>query len=157
MNRKPAMQKKACNQQEDEHHAMMETQIDNNYLKGQTMKFKTNYNAVSKRTTPGGNKMTVPGLALTNTEHIKRAKLGLSEQTIKVLYDPEDLFPDIRSLDFVDQRILLKHARQQVQAIKKAGEEYRQKHAKETETARLKKEMELEAKILSGLTKKQSA
>lgn len=139
-----------------EQNPMMETQIDHNYLNPKKMKFRTNYNATSEPVKLDTTKMTVPGMALTNTEHLKRVKLGLSEKTMKVIYDPEDLFPDIRSLDFVDQKAMLKHARQTVDAIRKKGEEYRKANQKATMEARLKKEQELEAKLLSQLSNKQT-
>lgn len=95
-------------------------------------KFRTAFNFKLKKTEIKGKKMTVPGQALTTTEHIKRAKLGISDKAIKMIYDPEDLYPDIRALDIVDQRAMMKQAREVVQDIRTAGEKYRQDNAAET-------------------------
>lgn len=87
--------------------------------------WRTNYNAkLIKSVCKDKIKMTVPGLALTNTEHLKKVRMGIPEQAVKVIFDPHDVYPDVRGMDLVDKNMLLKAARVQVQDLKQKGKDY---------------------------------
>lgn len=97
-------------------------------MKQTTARFRTNYNSkLITSTLKDKTKHTVPGMALTNSEHLKKAKLGLSDQAVKVIFDPEDIYPDVRAMDLVDKHMLVKQARQVVQDIKAKAAEFEQK------------------------------
>lgn len=66
--------------------------------------------------------MTVPRQALTNKEHLKNIKMGLSPQAVKMIFDPNNTFPDLRAMDIVDQQLMLKNVRSQVNEIRTRGE-----------------------------------
>lgn len=86
---------------------------------GNMTKFRTNYNAKVIKSIPSDKtKMTVPGQALTNSQHMAKAKQGLSDQTVKMIYDPNNAYPDISALDLVDRRKMLQGARALVNDLK---------------------------------------
>lgn len=99
--------------------------------------FKTQWNYKNCPTKIEAKIMTVPGLALTNTQHMRSVKMGLSEKTIKVIYDPENNLPDVRVMDLLDQRTVLKEVQKQVQDIRALRKEYVKE---QEEKARLAKE-----------------
>lgn len=84
-----------------------------------SVRFRTGY-SIGCCTSEVRNKIsaTVPGLALTNSEHLKKVKLGLPENAVKVIFDPENTYPDIRGKDLVEQREMLMDARRLVQELK---------------------------------------
>lgn len=95
--------------------------------------FKNPWNYKPVLTSIKDKVMTVPGLALTNTEHMKKVQMGLAEKTVKVIYDPENNLPDIRMMDLLDQKIHLKEVREQVQAIRALRAQYlKEQEAKAT-------------------------
>lgn len=91
-------------------------------------RFRTNYNAeIIPSEVKNRVLMTMPGLALTNKQHLEKARNGLAEKTMKVIYDPHDILPDVRSMDLVERDELLRNAKTTVEKIKKAKEDHENK------------------------------
>lgn len=110
--------------------------------------FRTNYAAPLMKSDIGKCiKMTVPGLALTNGEHIKKAKLGIPEKAIKVIFDPQDLYPDVRAMDLVDRHMLMKQAREVVQEIRTKKTEFEREQAEKKKQQKIELEKALDERI----------
>lgn len=110
-------------------------------------KFTNRWNTKRIPTKTDTVKMTVPGLALTNKQHLTRIKNGLQEQAVKVIFDPLDLYPEINALDLVERKEMIKNARQTVADIKTAKEKWDTEHkamqAEKLAADELKREEEL--------------
>lgn len=112
----------------------------------QSTKFRTNYNAkLRKSEVTKSTKMTVPGQSLTCGEHVKRARMGLSDQAVKLIFDPMNAYPDVRGLDLVEKADLLKTTREQVQLLK----------SKETQHKAKQKQLEAQKKANELLEQEQ--
>lgn len=110
--------------------------------------FKTIYDIKIKKSSLGVTKqLTVPGMALTNSEHLKRQRMGLSEQTMKVIFDPDDIFPDVRAMDLIDKKKAIGQARKTVQQLRTARENYIADLAAKKKEAEAEAEKQREAKI----------
>lgn len=116
-----------------------------------TKEFRTNYNAKPILSHPSDKtKMTVPGQALSNTEHIMKARQGLSDQTVKMIYDPNDAYPNVSAMDLVDRRKMLQGAKALVNDLKqkrtnheKTQKDIEAKNHLDKETANEKKMQDL--------------
>lgn len=102
-----------------------------------------------------GKSMTIPGQALTNKEHTVKARQGLSDQTVKLIYDPHNTFPDLRAKDLVDRKAMLQGTRALVNQLKTAGK----KASEDLKASQLKiatdRQEELEKSLLTKMEKNQ--
>lgn len=120
------------------------------------MKFITAYtNKPAKRSSKvtDKTKMTIPGLALTNTEHIQKVQMGLPEQAVKLIYDPHDIYPDLKAIDLVDRKTMLQTATRVVNQMRSKGKELMEQAEERKKQDALKKGQEEEARMLALLDK----
>lgn len=111
-------------------------------------KFRTNYDApVMESRLSNYTKMTVPGQALTNAEHIKKARMGISDQTTKLIYDPKNMYPDVRAKDLVDQRTMIQGARAVVNDLREKGKQHENNMKLQKEAEKKKQETQSQSKI----------
>lgn len=117
-------------------------------------KWRTNYDApVIESKQSNRTKMTVPGQALTNAEHIKKARMGISDQTTKLIYDPHNLYPDVRTKDLVDQKTMIQGARAVVNELREKGKQHEQNRKLQEEAAKKKAAADAEKQMQETLTK----
>lgn len=79
--------------------------------------------------------------------------MGISDQTVKMIYDPHNAYPDVNALDIVDRQKMLQGARVLVADLKMKGQQHEENMKLQQQAAAKKQQEEQDRRMLSLMEK----